>query len=253
MALARVATALAFALCACAIDASYDDTRFDCSGGATCPDGFACVADVCMPDGAGDGAQPGDASPAAECGRASDLTDDFDDGATAAAWQATQTGGASYAESDGSALFELASQQAGAAAYQTVCRYDLSDDEVVIAVLPVGRKSGATETFFGLFGDGGDLATMYESDGTLHMTVITQGATTTTAVGFDAGTDLFWRIAGDGDEVGFYVSPDGQAWEKRGETAAPAELPQMRVSFGVRAEASSSGVRAARFDDYNGG
>jgi alpha-tubulin suppressor-like RCC1 family protein len=49
LALAVLGAAMCAALAGCSLDANYDGTTFACGAGATCPTGYACVADRCVP------------------------------------------------------------------------------------------------------------------------------------------------------------------------------------------------------------
>lgn len=62
-----------FALGACNFSAEFDGTRYRCGVGDRCPDGFHCVAQVCEPEGGGEGADAAGVSGVWRSDRAEDF------------------------------------------------------------------------------------------------------------------------------------------------------------------------------------
>jgi hypothetical protein len=194
---------------ACAFDADYHRTRYQCDDGA-CPSGYACRRGFCEPES--QGAPP---SGLEECGTTDLAVNDFEDqmvgGAT---WRPTQSNTMSFTYVEGRLQATYKDPAVAAlGGYETRQLYLLRDSAVHVEVPDYDPASKAVLTLEVDVDTSTDL-TFELKDGALSSTYdLFDSRHVTRKVGYDPVAHRYWQIREAEGTIYWEVSGDGGTWE----------------------------------------
>lgn len=156
------------------------------------------------------------------------LTDDFEDGVTAALWQPWNEDGATAREQDGALSVSFTSLDGAFAGYDLDSAIDLREGEVRVEVAAVGGEFTVLELDLGTMA-----VSLYVEDGDVLSAQVagTADADDWVATDYLPESDVIWRIRGEGGFVHLETSDDGEGWDSIYSTEAPFPLDQVVVSI----------------------
>lgn len=213
-------------LMACQVDGELDG-QFRCSENPSCPDGYQCVAGLCV------GIQPG----LTACATPDLLATAFDDAQWLDAMDRNVSPGGSAAIVGGELVLQAPPANNQGAWVKSKAAFDLRGRALVVEVTQVGGRyaeielddpsnaqvyMGVAEGKLYAYGKGRKLAERPYSD--------TQ--------------DRWWRLREESGSVFWDTSPDGETWTAMAQDLAPVDAAWVEVGFGVE---SSGAAATARF------
>ena len=193
---------------ACAFDADYHRTRYQCDDG-TCPSGYACSRGYCEP--VSQGARP---SGVQDCGTTDLLASDFEgEELETAVWH---QGGYNMQFTHVEGRLQIAHGDPAAEAsggYVTNRMYLLGDSRVSVEVPDYDPATGATLTFE-IEADGGNDVNFELSGGELRLTYEVSGSRyVSSKVDYDPVAHRFWQIREEQGSIYWEASGNGETWE----------------------------------------
>lgn len=233
---------------ACAFDADYHRTRYQCDDGA-CPSGYACTRGYCEPES--QGAQP---SGLQGCGTTELVANDFEGEALdTALWR---SGGNNIAFTQVDGRLQAAHRDSAVAAsgsYETQRLYLLRSSRVFVEVPDYDPATGATLTFevevdgasdvnFELRGD--ELRLTYE---------VLDSRYVSRKIGYDPVAHRFWQIREEQGTIYWEASGDGETWELLSTTSSLPFASLVRIRLIAFLPRDAAVIAPVFFDNVNGG
>jgi hypothetical protein len=251
-------------LTACVFSTSFDGTRYRCGSGETCPSGYVCVAEYCVPpedaansdplatDAASDASPDVSSAADATVDAASDamssvrFSDDFSDG-TFTGWSPWLHAGCSVAEANGTLVLSFSGTGGSYCGSETVATWDLRTSIVSLEVVEAPLVN-TFEAYVTLFNSTQQIR-MNRSTVGLRMELSLSGQVMASLTVPDNGSARFWRIRQQNGTTYWETSTDGAAWNVRHSTTVAVDSRDMRVELAAGHYSPGPGTAVlARYD-----
>lgn len=206
--------------------------------------------------GTGGGGTGGGGMPLDPCGKTDLLQDDFEDGATGAAWAWVPDPTATVTETGGEAVVTLPAGSGSVVygAFQTLRYYDLRDSSVSVKVSAPSISQNASAFLVARY-DQSNYAELSLTSGKLSAVRVVNGLVSTILQKtYDPVTHAFWRLRHSGMQLFWETSPDGVNFSNLASASNGSlfDLSSVRIDMGGRTPAGEASPTELRFDDMNG-
>jgi hypothetical protein len=185
---------------------------------------------------------------------ASSLTDDFDDGTRARAWQRSYVNpGCTLAETAGELVLKPPTNATGYCAYYSASSYDMTNSAIAVEVPVMVNTMSTAEVYFTAEAEGEGYVEFVQSNGTLDFRKNKNGITELLgAVAYSPAVHTWWRIREQGGTTYWEYSANGIAWVIGAmATPNPINMKAVDVALGGGAYEALPSPGEAHFDNFN--
>jgi hypothetical protein len=185
---------------------------------------------------------------------ASSLTDDFDDGTRARAWQRFYVSpGCTLAETGGELVLTPPTNATGYCAYYSASSYDMTSSAIAVEVPLMVNTMSTAQVYLTAQAEDGGYVEIIQSNGTIQFIKNINGMTDTLgAAVYSPAVHKWWRIREQGGTTYWEYSANGVAWVIGAmEKPSPITMTAVSVSIGGGAYEALPSPGEVHFDNFN--